>query len=180
MKVQEFIEKYNANQRIDIAKALEVKKYVGIETKRMMAGLVLDNCMTVDNGEVYVDSLDRYILFTLAVIGIHTNLEFSTEDDDMNDAIEEYDALCESGLLVKVIDTFKDDYTSCQEILNMMTADRLQHSMTIEKKLGQFLDSIQNICGDAVNQLIAKLDINEIANMQLDTNNISELLNLIK
>lgn len=179
MRVNEFIEKYNSNPRIDIGKLLEVKKYISIVYKQHIADLVLDNCTDIVDGEVHINSVDRYILFTMAVISAHTNLEFAYEDDSEYSSLYDYDLLCESGLLSKVIDTFKEDYLSCQEILNMMTSDRLQNNMTIENKLYKFFDSIQEILAQGINKLTENLDGDLINNMQLDENNLSQLLNLI-
>lgn len=181
MKVQELVERYQKNERIDIAKTIETQKYVGIELKRKLASLVLDNCTTIVDGEIHIDSVERYILFTIAVISMHTNLEFSREDDDGYNVIDDYDILCESGLLVKVIDTFKDDYASCQEILNMMTADRLQDNMTIEKKLGKCLDEIQGFLGSTIAGLIDKLNIDDLVNdLPVDSGKLLDLFNLNK
>lgn len=178
MKIREFIEMYEKNPRIDIAKKLEVVPYIGIEYKRELARLVLDNCTSVVDGEIHIDSVERYLLFTISVIGMHTNLEFSYEEDSDDSAIDGYDALCQSGLLVKIIDTFKDDYASCQEVLNMMTADRLQNNMTIEKKLYQFIDVIQEIFAGVVNDMIKKLDIDSM-NQLLDQDKLAQLYDLI-
>ena len=180
MKVNEFIEMYEKNPRIDIAKQLEVKKYVGIDYKRRIADLVLDNCTTIVDGEIHIDSIERYILFTLAVLGMYTNLDFSYEEDSESSSIDDYDALCESGLLVKIIDSFKEDYMSCQEILNMATSDRLQNNMTIEKKLYQFLDAIQNMLSGVVDNLVENLDIDSLSDLQLDQDKIMKLYNLIE
>ena len=162
MKVQEFVEKYNNNDRIDIAKTLEVKKYIGLSTKRELSKLVLDSCTRVVDGEIHIDSVERYILFTISVISMHTNLEFSYNDNDEHSAVDAYDMLCESGLLVKIIDTFKDDYASCQEILNMMTADKMQDNMTIEKKMYMFLDGVQNMLENSINKLIDQINVDEL------------------
>ena len=164
MKIKEFIEMYENNPRIDIAKKLEVVPYISIEYKRELAKLVLDNCTTMVNGEIHIDSVERYLLFTISVIGMHTNLEFVDEENDI-DAINCYDMLCESGLLVKVIDTFKDDYASCQEILNMMTSDALQNHMTIEKKINQTLDFIQEIFANGVDNLVENLDLDALGSI---------------
>lgn len=186
MKVTELLEKYNKNSRIDLVKALEVKTYTSIMLKRKLAKLVLDNCTTVVDGEIHIDSVEKYILFTIAVIGMHTNLEFSDEEivltlvdddnDDKYDVIDAYDALCESGLLVKIIDTFKDDYIACQEVLNMMTTDKLQDSMTIEKKIGKFLDGVQDALGKTIGRFADKLDFNNLLdNLPVDQNKLLEL-----
>lgn len=177
MKVNEFIEMYEKNSRIDIAKNIEAVPYIGIEYKRELARLVLDNCISLVDGEVHVDSVEKYLLFTISVISMHTNLEFSDDEDETYSAIDAYDALCESGLLIKVIDTFKDDYASCQEILNMMTADRLQDNMTIEKKLYQFLDAIQEMLSNGIDDLTDKIDLDDIAGLGNDK--LMNLYNLV-
>lgn len=179
MKVNEFIEMYEKNPRIDISKTLEVVPYIGIEYKRELARLVIDNCTSIVDGEIHIDSVERYLLFTISVIGMHTNLEFSYSEESDNNSIYDYDVLCESGLLAKVIDTFKDDYASCQEILNMMTADRLQTNMTIEKKIYKFVDAIQEILAGAVDGMIDKLDIDSLGNLALDQNKLTQLYDLI-
>lgn len=179
MKIYELVEMYKKNPRINLEKELEVQKYVSIAYKREMANLILDNCTSIIDGEVHIDSIERYILFTITVIGLHTNLEFVNEEDDNYSVIDDYDLLCESGLLTKVIDTFKDDYAACQEILNMMTADRLQDNMTFEKKIYQFMDTIQDILSEATNDLIDKLDIDALNGLQLDQDKLMQLYNLI-
>lgn len=181
MKVKELVEKYNKNPRIDIAKAIEAKQYVGIAFKQRMASLVLDSCTTIVDGEIHIDSVEKYILFTIAVISMHTNLEFTNSDDENYSPLADYDLLCESGLLIKIIDTFKDDYASCQEILNMMTADKMQNNATIEKKIGNFLGEIENIIGKSVGDLIEKLNLDDLAgDLPVDQNKLLELFNLVK
>lgn len=179
MTVREFVEMYKNNPRIDISKQLEVQQYVSIALKREMAKLVLDNCTTNVDGEIHIDSLERYILFTIAVIGMHTNLEFSYNDENSS-VIDDYDVLCESGLLIKVIDCFKDDYDACQEILNMMTSDVLQDNMTFEKKIYQFLDTIQNILKDATDRMIDEMDISSLGDMQINQEKLIELYDFFK
>ena len=176
MKVNEFIEMYEKNNRIDITRTLEVVPYIGVEYKRELAKLVLDNCTTIVDGEVHIDSVERYLLFTISVIGMHTNLEFNDEENEEYSVIDDYDTLCKSGLLTKIIDTFKDDYASCQEILNMMTADKLQDNMTFEKKVHQFLDSISKILSDGIDNLTNKLNIDDL--MGFDPEKLTQLLSL--
>lgn len=181
MKISEFVEMYKKNPRIDMEKYLDVKKYIGIEQKRQMAKLILDNCTYIDDGIVRLDSVERYLLFTMIVISTHTNLELTHEEDSGYSAIDDYDMLCESGLLVKVVDTFKDDYASCQEILNMMTADRMQGSMTIEQKIGGFLDEVQNTLSNAIDNLTDKINFDELAGkLPVDQNKLLELYNMVK
>lgn len=181
MKVQELINKYEKNQRIDIAKEVETQPYVSIVAKRNMAKLILDNCTTVVDGEVHIDSVDRYLLFTIAVIALHTNLEFSDKDNEEYSATADYDLLCQSGLLVKVIETFKDDYASCQEILNMMTADRMQNNMTIDKKLYSLVDSIQDTISNVIEGLAKSLNLDGLTkDLPVDPQQITKILELMQ
>ena len=57
MKVQELVELYKNNPRIDIAKQLEVQEYFSISLKRELARLVLENCTSVIDGEARIDSV---------------------------------------------------------------------------------------------------------------------------
>lgn len=180
MKINEIVEKYNNNQRIDLAKLLDVKKYIGIEQKAYLAQLVLENCTEVVNNTIKINSLDRYILFTIAVIGMHTNLEFVDEDNTEYSVTDGYDILCESGLLVKIIDTFRDDYAACQEVLNMMTSDIMQNNITIEQKIGLFLDEIKDIASTAVEGLLDQLDLdNMVDGSQIDQGKLLKLFDFI-
>jgi hypothetical protein len=177
MRIKELVEKYEKNNRIDVAKEIEAVSYIGILQKRQIAELVLDNCTSVVDGEVHIDSVERYLLFTMAVITAHTNLEF---DHENNSAIDDYDELCKSGLLIKVIDTFSDDYASCQEILNMMTADKLQYSMTIEKKLYQFFDNVQYTLDEALGDIVEKINFDGINDLLADKSKLLKLTNLFE
>lgn len=181
MKVQELVEKYAKNNRIDIAKEVETQPYVGIAAKRNLANLILDNCTTLVDEEVHIDSVERYLLFTIAVIAIHTNLEFTDETDENYSAIDDYDLLCQSGLLVKVIETFKDDYASCQEILNMTTADRMQNNMTIDKKLYALVDALQDTISGVIKGMAQNLNLDNLATgLPVDAQSITQILELIQ
>ena len=117
---------------------------------------------------------------------MHTNLEFIYLDDDNGennvtwDAIADYDLLCESGLLLKIIDTFKTDYAACQEVLNMLAVDKMQDNMTIEKKIYKFVDWIENTLGGAVNTITEQLKLDDLVDgLPIDQSTLSNIYNLI-
>ena len=141
MKVNELVELYQKNKMIDLKKILEIKEYISIAYKQKIAELVLDECITEQNGNLYINSLSRYILFTMAVISIHTNLEFAYEDEGYN-ILDDFDALNKNHLLDKIIETFKDDYDACQIVLDMMTSDKIKNHETLEKKIISLLGSM--------------------------------------
>ena len=179
MKVIELVEMYKKNPRIDISKQLEVKPYVSIALKREMAKLVLDNCTTIVDGEIHIDSVERYLLFVISVIGLHTNLEF-IDDGEEHSAIDDYDMLCESGLLVKIIESFKQDYDACQEVLNMMTADKLQDNMTFEKKIYQLVDVLQESVKGLANKFADEINFDSLLDGQIDQEKLLEIYDVLK
>jgi hypothetical protein len=166
MKTNELIEMYQKNRMIDLKKVLEVEEYVSIAHKQKVAELVLNECITEENGNLYMDSLSRYILFTMAVINVHTNLEFASDDEE-HSVLDDFDALSKNHLLEKIIETFKEDYDACQIVLDMMTSDRLKNHETLERKIIRFLstlpgqfEQLQSMLSDEKNQeaLFALLD----------------------
>lgn len=165
MKIMEFIEavsKENSMKRVSAI--LETKAYLPISEKRRIAEAVIEACTNNNNGFIQVDSLDKYIMFTIAVISNYTNLEFGLDGDYLSD----YDRLCESGLLDVVIETFNKEYARANDILNMMLADRLQANST-EASLALITNSINN----TLDKLITTL-ANKVEEMDLDLSNLNE------
>lgn len=165
MKIVEFIDvmsKENSAKRIGAI--LETKKYLPIAEKRRIVEAVIGACTEDDGGFVKVDSLDKYIMFTIAVISNYTNLEFGPDGDFLSD----YDRLCEAGLLDAVIATFDKEYARTNDILNMMLADKLQNN-SAEASLAKVVDSANNY----MDKLIDTLK-NKIKEMNLDLNNFNQ------
>ena len=85
MKISEFIDNFKEKKIMNtkvapdavseyIKKELEVKNYVPFIEKRELCERVLNACNVKDeNGLIKVDSVSRYIIFTLSVISKYTN-----------------------------------------------------------------------------------------------------------
>lgn len=157
MKINELLEMYKKNKMINLKNVLEVEEYVSTPLKRKMCELVLDSCMEENNGILYFDSLDRYLLFTIAVISMHTNLEFSVNEEGET-SIDEYDELNKVGLIEKIIGTFEKDYEACMVMLDMLTNDKIKNHETLEKKIVKFLNNMSNEI-ESLNDLENKDDI---------------------
>jgi hypothetical protein len=185
--VRDFVENYKAkrfmntpqgvDERVEwIRKELEVKEYLPFAEKQAIAKAVLAECANIEDGVIAIDSVDKYISFTMAMLASYTNLE----SDEETTLSEEYDALCsvkvEDGtLLDAVIKTFEVEYVRCNDILNMMTADLLAEN-NIEKQIGKFLSNIS----DKINKFGDGL-IDKIGDMNMDLNqlDIDKLINMI-
>lgn len=172
MKVQEFIEGINDFETCDeyyLKKTLEIKEYVPFAEKRELCAKVLNTCNKIDtsNGLVKVDSISRYIVFTIAILSTYTNLEFSSGQDTEIDSLDEYDMLCRHNLLNPILDAIGAEYTTCNNILNMMMTDVIANNNNIEnvlgnttKKLLEIVDSFVDVLSDKVESL--NLDLNQI------------------
>lgn len=172
MTIKNFIETVGKEKNKKMSVILETKKYLPIAEKRVLAQQVLDACVEDKDGVIFVDSMTKYLIFTMKVIGAYTNLEFEVLDD--------YDALCEADLLNPVIETFATEYARVNDILNMMLADMMQANtvevgaMQLMNKVNDGLDiiiealankieeinfNLEDINPDAVNNVIRLLDI---------------------
>ena len=150
MKIKELVEMYKTNRMLDLKKILDVKEYVGIAYKQKAMELVINECIREENGVLKFDSLSRYILFTVAVLGLHTNLDFSDDNNEDYSVVDDLDMLFENHLLDKIVDTFREDYNACQIILDMIMSDKVKnHDIPndFSKEFMQFqnvLNSLEN------------------------------------
>ena len=190
MLVKEFVEKFKnakiVNSKVApnavgdyLKKELEIKDYVPLIEKQSIAQIVLETCAHMNNGVIAIDSIQKYIIFTITVLSDYTNLEF----DGAND-LEDYDVLCshqigESTLLDEIIKTFEKEYVRCNYILNIITADLMAEN-NIEKQVGKFLSGISEKINDLGDSLINKLgDFNMDLN-QLDIDKLSNIISKFK
>lgn len=191
MKVNEFIENFKTKKIMNtqiapnavsehIKKELEVKDYVPFVEKQSIAQIVLESCASIKDGVIAIDSIQKYIVFTITVLSTYTLLEFDGNEKDL----DAYDALCSyqignGTLLDEIVKTFEKEYVRCNDILNMMTADLIAEN-NIEKQVGKFLSGISKKIDNLGDSLIDKLgDFNMDLN-QLDIDKLSDIISKIK
>ena len=191
MKITEFCEAYktknfmNTKQGIDeriewIKKELKTKEYIPFDEKQAIARTVLASCSAISDGVIIIDSIHKYMLFTMAMLSTYTNLE-SSEDMNLSDA---YDALCscrvgDGTMLDAIIKTFEIEYSRCNDILNMMTADLLAEN-NIEKQVGKFLSRLSEKVNKLGDGLIDKLGDFNMDLGQLDIDKLTSMIDKIK
>lgn len=146
MKIVEFIEGFkNAkvqNTKVSpnavseyLRKNLEIKTYIPFRTKRQVAETVVAQNTEWVDGMKRNDAINQYLGFVVAMIGLHTNLEFS------EDPVEDYDLLAESGLLPQIIAEFQESYNECDIILKLALAMELEDN-NLEAVVNRFLNEI--------------------------------------
>ena len=191
MKVYEFIEEFKEkkimNSKLNehaisdyIKKELEIKDYVPFAEKRELCANVLNACNKKDDsGLIKVDSVSRYIVFTLSIITKYTNLEFSSGEDTEFDSLDEYDMLCQSGLLNPILDVIGVEYTTCNNILNMMMADIEANNNTIENVVASVLGNIGGSIDDFITVLADKVESLNLDLSQINIDKYKGLLDLL-
>ena len=178
MKILDFVNEIKAKKIMNtqyqphavedfIKEKLNIKTYVPFVEKRELCKKVLDASCTRNGGIVEVDSVSRYILFTIAIISKYTNLEFSSGEDEEFDSIDEYDMLCQNDLLNPILDVIGMEYTTCNNILNMMMADINANNNNIAavldksaQRLLDIVDKLKDVLEDKVEEL--NLDLSQI------------------
>ena len=185
--VNEFKEKKIMNTKLNehavfdyIKEKLEVKTYVPFAEKRELCANVLNVCNTKgDDGLVKVDSVSRYIIFTLSVISKYTNIEFSSGEDAEFDSLDEYDMLCENHLLNPIIEVIGEEYVACNNMLNMMMADIEANNNTVEAVLGHALGRVNNSIDNFIDTLAEKVEEMNLDLSQIDIDKYKGLLDLL-
>ena len=164
----------------DIRKELEVRDYVPFAEKRELCANVLQSCNTRDeSGLIKIDSVSRYIIFTVSIISKYTNLEFSSGEDTEFDSLDEYDMLCQSGLLNPILDVIGVEYTTCNNILNMMMADIEANNNTIENVVASVLGKVGDSVDDFITVLADKVDELNLDLNQINIDKFKGLINLL-
>lgn len=189
MKVIEFIENFKAKKVMNtqiapnavgeyLKKELEVKTYVPFAEKRELCEKVLNACNTKKGGLVKVDSVSRYIIFTLSIIAKYTNIEFSSGEEEF-DSLDEYDMLCENYLLNPILEVIGEEYVTCNNILNMMMADIEANNNTVEAVLEHNLSKIVGSVDNITDALVEKIEELNVDLSQIDIDKYKGLLELL-
>lgn len=167
MTIKELIKNIN-NKDFNMEKELQVKKYLPIEEKKLIAKGIIYECTERVNGVIKVDSVQQDLSYIKYMLLRHTNLEYTHED---------YDVLCstdynDTDLLTAIIDTFKKDADACNDILIAMLDDRMQDN-ALEFVVAKFLNNITEMLASKLDEL----DFNEMIPQDMDAEKLTKFLN---
>ena len=182
MKVQNFIDDFKSkkvkNTQIApnavseyIKKTLEVKETLSFMEKRVLAETVVNENTKEVDGVLKHDSISAYVSFVIGTIAAHTNLEFG------DDPIADYDLLIENGLLMPIIDTFREDYTECDVLLKMALSDKLSDN-NINVFMDKFLNGILNrldAVGEVLKDKLGDINLKDILGANFKEEDIAKL-----
>ena len=173
MKVNELLMAIHRKD-FNMEKELQVKKYLPIEEKKLIAQGIIYECTESVNGVVKVDSVQQYLSYVKYMILRHTNLEYTQAD---------YDKLCsmeysDSSLLNTIFDCFSEDAKECSKILNFMINDLMQDN-SINFVVAKFLNNLSLQLETIMNNLNEKtkeLGLDTIVPNNIDLNQIKRFL----
>lgn len=174
MKVQEFIEKYKKLGSVKpITTLITVKNYIPYKSKQSFVEDVVNECVLADQGYIWFDEMYKYLVFTIGIIKMYTNIEF---DADFDVAIGEYDAICEANALNDILGAFEGEYKTVLNMLNMYEAQILRGN-TLESHVAKFLSNLNEQLGDVVNVLAKQVE--EYKGLDLSQENVGKLINFV-
>lgn len=188
MDIKEFVEAYKAkkfmvtkngvDEKVEwFRNELEIKEYIPFADKRELCSKAINACCTKQGGLIKVDSVTRYIIFTISIISKYTTLEFSSGEE--YDSLDEYDMLCEAGLLNPILALIGDEYATCNNMLNMMMEDVIANNNTVEAVLGHNLGKVSDSIDDLIGVLADKVEDMEFDLSQIDIDKYKGILDLI-
>lgn len=173
MKIKEFIEKAKKTNNVNgLKNIITVKNYLPFVEKQELVESVTESCKVVTNGYIQFDEMKKYIVFTTSVIQAYTDLEFSTDYDKL---IEEYDMLCEHGLLNEIVELFSEEYNATLSMLSMKT-DFILKSNSIECQITQFLYGLNNRLDMALGSLSSQVNMFKESITEEDISKLTDLL----
>ena len=160
-----------------VREKLEIKEYLPFVNKRELCEKVLNASCKKNGAIIEVDSVSRYILFTITMLSTYTNLEFENNDDE--DAIDQYDLLCQSGLLNEILNVIGGEYEVCNNILNMMMADIDANNNNVAAVFDKSLQKVLGSVDRLIDSLADKVEDMNFDLSQLDIDKYKGLLDLL-
>lgn len=177
--IEEFKEKKIMNSKINehavsdyLREKLEIKEYIPFSDKKKIAEMIIAANMTEENGIKKINSAGQFVSFITAMLMAHTNLEIDAENP-----VEDYDLLCEAGLLELIIAEFQKDYAECEAILKMAVADELADN-NLNAVVARFLDGILGLLdgfSGTLGNIVGNVDINSLLGGKFNENDLDKL-----
>ena len=122
MKITNFIEMTKSkgwmpavvnDQNEKIKNTLNVKSYLSIKDKKDLVNDIVNETVIYDNGIYKFNAIDQFVVYNMKCIEAYTDLELG------DDVEADYDLLCSTGLLHKILKTFEGEYKEILSLLQM-------------------------------------------------------------
>nr|DAH07381.1 MAG TPA: hypothetical protein [Caudoviricetes sp.] len=182
--VEDFKENNVQNTKINehavedyIREELEIKEYIPFMEKCRVLEEVVIQSVVEEDGVKRVNPVSQYICFVIAMLVAHTSL-----DIDKNNPIDDYDILCEAGLLELIVMLFQKDYDECKVVLDMLLSQTFEDN-NFNIIVGKFLNGILNrldIFTDTLKESIGNMDLTKLLGADFKEEDLVRLHNFLE
>jgi hypothetical protein len=184
MTVKDFINGYNKPVSDNLKKTylkdnLQTKTYIAFTEKLSKAKRIAKittheyNKDGKETGNIRVDSVARYLLFTLNIIDMYTNI-----DINFSNTAAEYDLLAENGLVKEILSMIPENEVSDFKILlDMSVDDIMANELSTQAFISNQITRFGQLANVTINPILEKL-ADEIGN--LDEDKINQLSDIVK
>lgn len=168
MTIKEFIQ--NTTDGTNLKDMLEIRTYIPIAEKKAVLETVLDTYCTVDDGVVACDYVLKKMVFELAMLKYHTNLDIDITSDADYDDMKQAD--------VDFTDVYYDDYQECKQLLDCMEYE-LRSQYSIEASIAGLTHKLSDGIGRIVNAAERKISDFDVNQLGLENFDFEQLKNLL-
>ena len=168
-----YLKRTSVKMREEYLKAvIKVKPYVGYGAKMFLADTIIKtSCL--NDGQIYIDSCKKYLLYIYTLINTYTNIELSTKD-----LMIQYDRLDSIGLIEPILALIPEkERVIFKTILDMKQDDLMTNRYGTYAFIKEQVDRLTNVSYEfskAFAPLVEKLS-EKIET--LDENKIEKMLN---
>ena len=171
MNINELAKKIKGKKEINLTKILEIRTYIPIAEKRVILETILDKCFVIEDGIVSCDYILMKMMFELAMIKYHTNLEIDIASED------DYDEIKKMG--IDLHNEYASDYEECQLLFDGIKQE-LYSRYSIETSVVNLSNKLSENIGSVANSLTQKiksLDMSKFGFEGLDLDKFKNLIN---
>lgn len=147
MTIKEFLQEFKTNT--NLKEILEIRTYIPIAEKKMIFETILDRCLTTKDDVLICDYILKKMMFELAMVKYHTNLEIDITSE------EDYDKLQQSGVIFH--NEYLADYGECQVLFDGAEQE-LRSQYSIETSVAQLSNKLSKHIEDLMKSVIHKID----------------------
>lgn len=163
MRINEFVELYKENTSAAIDE-LNIKPYLGIGKKYLIAQSVVDaSCYTDDNDVLITDSFNQYMLLVYKTLIEYTDLEIET-----NEIFKAYDELAECGALYEILGVLDREITLIDNLSHGYLRDKISYENSSAKIINTCVDAVLSSIEDinlGITEAISGIDTSKIVGL---------------
>lgn len=168
--VENFIKTFKINSKAkdktfnDFMSKHIVTKYIDITTKIFWCNNIAENTTHFEDGDVKIvkyDSVGRYLLFTMVLIKLYTDIDINFEDGKY---VKQYDQLNEAGIIDEIISMIPEkEYAEFNMILDMKVDDFANNEYSVAAILYNIKQSLF-MSSNAIAEVLSSDKIKELIN----------------